>query len=130
MSDDISFHPFAAEAIEPSIPARFEQQARLAPQRVAVDATDGRLTYAELDHRATRIARSILARLGDRLALLHSCSFSNSVRHLYAALCGGATLCPYDLAARAWKRSPRGSGTSGSPCCTQRPPRTGASSTR
>ena len=42
-------------------PERFEAQARLAPDAVAVTASDGSLTYAELDRRADRLGRRLAA---------------------------------------------------------------------
>lgn len=42
--------------------ARFERQAARTPERVAVSSGSARLTYAELDERANRIARSLRVR--------------------------------------------------------------------
>ncbi len=61
-------NPFAAfprEAIEQSIPARFEQQVRSCPDKIAVKTTRESLTYAELNRLANQIAHSILATRGD-----------------------------------------------------------------
>ncbi|MCC2278185.1 amino acid adenylation domain-containing protein [Streptomyces sp. ET3-23] len=49
--------PFAVPA---SLAAWFEETARTHPQRTAVRAEDGTLTYAELDERADRVARRLL----------------------------------------------------------------------
>ena len=48
-----------------SIASVFEAQAARHPARLAVAAADGRLTYAELDRAASRIARIIRSRLGE-----------------------------------------------------------------
>jgi amino acid adenylation domain-containing protein len=64
------FHPsghfveFTREAVEQSIPARFEDQARRHAGRVAVRTRDRTLTYAELNAAANRLAHAILARRG------------------------------------------------------------------
>jgi amino acid adenylation domain-containing protein len=61
------FVKFPREEVEQSIPARFEQQARLYPERVAVKSRRHRLTYGELEQQANRIAHAVLAgqRKGD-----------------------------------------------------------------
>src|SRR5687767_7019601 len=67
------FVEFARAEIEQSIPARFEQQVRRYPDRLAVKAGAEALTYAELNRAANRLARTILARRGlqrEPLALL------------------------------------------------------------
>jgi amino acid adenylation domain-containing protein len=67
---DRCFHPsgtfvkFKRAAIEQSIPARFEQQVRNYPDRVAVKTRTHVMTYAELNHAANRVAEAILSRLG------------------------------------------------------------------
>jgi amino acid adenylation domain-containing protein len=64
------FHPsgsaveFAEADIETSIPARFATIARIHGDRPAVIADNGRLTYAELNRAANRVARAILAQRG------------------------------------------------------------------
>ncbi|MFD9425547.1 MULTISPECIES: non-ribosomal peptide synthetase [unclassified Streptomyces] len=45
-----------------SLPALFARQAARTPTRIAVTAEDGELSYAELDRRADRLARLLLAR--------------------------------------------------------------------
>jgi amino acid adenylation domain-containing protein len=56
------FVEFAGDAIEQSIPDRFEQQVDRHAQRVAVNTQAERLTYAELDDWANRIASAVLSR--------------------------------------------------------------------
>ncbi|HET8531301.1 MAG TPA: AMP-binding protein [Methylomirabilota bacterium] len=56
------FVPFERAAIEQSIPRRFAQQVEAGPDRLAVGFRSASLTYAELDRRANRVARAILAR--------------------------------------------------------------------
>jgi amino acid adenylation domain-containing protein len=60
------FVPFAKEEIERSIPDRFEQQARQYPDRIAVWGRKHTFTYDALNRYANRIARTILARQGER----------------------------------------------------------------
>jgi len=59
-----AFVEFRREEIEQSIPARFEQQVRRYPERLAVETSGHSLTYAELNHAANRVARAILSRPG------------------------------------------------------------------
>jgi amino acid adenylation domain-containing protein len=65
------FHPtgrfieFPNEAIEQSIPARFEQQVRRYANCLAVKTRDQTLTYAELNEAANRVAHAILTRCGE-----------------------------------------------------------------
>ncbi|MFQ5874601.1 MAG: amino acid adenylation domain-containing protein, partial [Dehalococcoidia bacterium] len=58
------FVPFKKEEIEQSIPARFEQQVRSYPDRLAVKTRKHELTYEALDKAANRVARAILAQRG------------------------------------------------------------------
>ena len=64
------FHPtgtfveFPRAEIEGSVVARFARQVDRYPDRLAVKAADRRLTYAELDVAANRVAGAILARRG------------------------------------------------------------------
>ncbi|HEY3303856.1 MAG TPA: non-ribosomal peptide synthetase [Candidatus Binatia bacterium] len=60
-----TFIAFENTAIERSITARFEQQVARYPDRLAVVTPELQFTYAELNHVANRIARAILARVGD-----------------------------------------------------------------
>ena len=79
------FVEFARAEIEQSIPARFEQQVRRYPDRLAVKAGARALTYAELNRAANRVARAILARRGvqrEPVALL----FEHGVGMLVAML--------------------------------------------
>ena len=65
------FHPtgtfieFKKEAVEQSIPDRFEEQVRRHPNRLAVKARSQRLTYTELNQSANRVARAVLAQEGN-----------------------------------------------------------------
>ena len=65
------FHPtgifveFKQEEIEQSIPERFEKIVRQHPKRIAVKTHHHSLTYDELNKAANRIARAILARVGE-----------------------------------------------------------------
>jgi non-ribosomal peptide synthetase component F len=59
------FVEFEAHAIEQSIPDRFEQQVDRDPDKIAVRTRNDRLTYAELDAWANRIALAILEQSGE-----------------------------------------------------------------
>ncbi len=58
------FIEFKTEALGQSIPARFEQQVRRYPDRLAVKSGTQRLTYTELNAVANRVARTLLAQRG------------------------------------------------------------------
>ncbi len=62
---DPAFVPFEAEAVEQSIPVRFDAQATRHPDRLALAGVDRRLTYRELDRLTNRLARAIVALLGE-----------------------------------------------------------------
>jgi amino acid adenylation domain-containing protein len=59
------FVEFGADAIEQSIPSRFEQQVARDPGRIAVRTRVDELTYGELDAWADRIACALLEQLGE-----------------------------------------------------------------
>jgi amino acid adenylation domain-containing protein len=65
---DKCFHPsgtfveFSSEEIEQSIPTRFETIARRCANRVAIQSDNQKLTYAELNEAANKLARSILSK--------------------------------------------------------------------
>ena len=56
------FKLFANEAIEQSIPQRFEQQVRVYGDRVAIKSARETYTFAALNRTANRLARAILSR--------------------------------------------------------------------
>ena len=60
-----TFSAFAPEAIEQSIPDRFEHMVARHPERQAVKTGNLALTYAGLNQMANRVARAILARCGE-----------------------------------------------------------------
>jgi amino acid adenylation domain-containing protein len=60
-----TFSAFAPEAIEQSIPDRFEHMVARHPERPAVKTGNLALTYAGLNQMANRVARAILARCGE-----------------------------------------------------------------
>ncbi|MET0398352.1 MAG: amino acid adenylation domain-containing protein [Longimicrobiaceae bacterium] len=71
--DGRPFGPWAEDAAEQTIPARFAAQARLHPDRLAVRTRRHSLTYAELDGAADRAAAALLRAspgAGERAALL------------------------------------------------------------
>src|ERR1039457_2962798 len=55
------FAHFSHEDVEQSIPARFELQAHLHPDRIAIEDSDSVLTYRGLNRLANRIACAVLA---------------------------------------------------------------------
>ena len=58
--------PFTDDAIEHSIPERFEQQVRAAGDRLAIKSPERSFTYVELNQTANRLARKILSLRGER----------------------------------------------------------------
>jgi amino acid adenylation domain-containing protein len=68
------FHPtgtfveFPIQDVETSIPERFEKIVRMYPKRLAVKAGDRRLTYAELNQQASRVAHEVLEQVGNRIS--------------------------------------------------------------
>ena len=59
------FLPFVREELDQSIPHRFRRQAALYPARLAIHSSTHSWTYEELDRISSRVARSLLDRLGD-----------------------------------------------------------------
>lgn len=59
------FVRFPGEDVELSIPARFERQVRLHPERIAVADAESALTYRNLNGLANRIAAAVLAVRGE-----------------------------------------------------------------
>jgi amino acid adenylation domain-containing protein len=57
--------PFPDAAVEASIPERFERQAELYPDRIAVKSRRRQWTYRQLNEQANRIGRTVLAWCGD-----------------------------------------------------------------
>jgi len=73
LSPSPAFTEFPRQAIEQSVPARFEQQVADAPDRLAIGGRSSRLSYAELDAAANRTAAALLSEsavVGERVALL------------------------------------------------------------
>ena len=68
---DKCFHPtgtfaeFKKEAVEQSIPNRFEEQVRRYPDRIAVKSQGKELTYDQLNRAANRLAHTILTERGE-----------------------------------------------------------------
>ena len=60
-----TFLEFPRDAVEQSIPQRFEEIARRYPNRIAVKDRQRSLSYEELDVTANRVARAVLERLGE-----------------------------------------------------------------
>ena len=60
-----TFIEFPRDALEQSIPQRFEEIARRYPNRIAVKDKRRSLSYAELDATANRLAHAVLERFGD-----------------------------------------------------------------
>jgi amino acid adenylation domain-containing protein len=98
------FHPtgtfveFEQEDIEQSIPERFEEIVRRYPDRLAIKTKTEALSYATLNGRANRIARSILGRCGEgnvtvAILLEHGAS---TVATILAVLKAGKLYVPLD----------------------------------
>lgn len=101
---DRCFHPsgsfveFPAVDVEASIPARFEAMARLYGDRPALIAGARRVSYAELNRAANRLARAILTKCGPGsapVALLFASAVSSIVAIL-AVLKAGKAYVPLD----------------------------------
>ena len=95
-----AFEYFTGEAIEQTIVARFEQQARCNPDQIALKIPGRQMTYAQLNQAADRIAQAILRRLGEgeqRVGLLFNHGVS-SVVGILGALKAGKTYVPLDPA--------------------------------
>jgi non-ribosomal peptide synthetase component F len=60
-----NFFEFGQAEIEQSIPERFEKMVARYPGRIAVKTPNHSLTYDELNKAANRVARSILALIGE-----------------------------------------------------------------
>ncbi|HEU0299143.1 MAG TPA: amino acid adenylation domain-containing protein [Longimicrobium sp.] len=84
--------------VEGTLVDRFEAHAARAPQAVAVEYHDGRWTYGELDARANRVARRLVAlgvRPGDHVGLALAAS-AGMVAALLGVLKAGAAVVPLD----------------------------------
>ena len=99
------FHPsetfveFEKEDIEQSICARFERQARMYPERIAVKTRTDELTYNALNRAANRVARAMLARRGtgeEPIALLLPQGVS-VIASILGVLKAGKFYVPLDL---------------------------------
>jgi amino acid adenylation domain-containing protein len=91
------FPPYPADS---TIDEQFAAQVRRTPDAVAVTGPDGTLSYAELDRRANRLARLLLAR-GVAADTPVAVAMSRSVRQvvaLLAVLKAGAAYLPLDPA--------------------------------
>lgn len=64
MTNAAPFSAFAKDAIEQSIGARFEEQVRRYPERLAIKSRGDAWSYAELNRIANRVAHTILAARG------------------------------------------------------------------
>ncbi|WP_149551252.1 non-ribosomal peptide synthetase [Streptomyces marokkonensis] len=86
------------EVPEVSIPARFAEQVAAAPDAVALVSGETKVTYGELDRRANRLARHLLAlgvRPEDRIAIVQRRSVELLVSVL-SVLKAGAAYVPLD----------------------------------
>ena len=95
-----TFVSFPPEAVEQSLPERFEEQVRRLPQRPAVTTRHHALTYAELDTLANQIAHAILRRCRVReeaVALLFDHD-ALAIAAMLGALKAGTPYLPLDTA--------------------------------
>ena len=60
------FIEFSRDEIEQSIPARFEKQVAICPDRIAVHSNGRPFSYADLNRMANRLAATVLAKRGNR----------------------------------------------------------------
>jgi len=94
-----AFVIFRKDEINQSIPSRFEQQASIYPDRLAVKTMSAQITYRELNQAANRIARAILHFLGEKEAPV--ALFLNQGTSLLAAILGvlksGKAYVPMDI---------------------------------
>jgi amino acid adenylation domain-containing protein len=83
--------------------ARFEQQVRLTPEAIAVEAGEQSLTYAQLDERAESIARVLATRGAGPEAIVGICAArsADSLAAVLATVKCGAGFVPMDPAAPA-----------------------------
>jgi surfactin family lipopeptide synthetase A len=98
MHPNCPFVEFQAQDVEQTIAARFEQQARRYPDRLALKSADRTLTYDALNRAANRIARAVVARAGAQtapVALLLRGGASTVVAGL-AVLKAGRAYAPVD----------------------------------
>jgi amino acid adenylation domain-containing protein len=92
------FMTFESEAIEQSIPTRFEQQVKKYPEKVAIKTKNGAWTYHALNIFANHVAEAILTRCGNRgarVALLFEHD-SLMIAGLLGVLKAGKTYIPLD----------------------------------
>lgn len=75
----------------PSVLSRFEAHARAYPGRIAVRCLDDTVSYRDLNHRANRLARHLLARTSGPVGLL----FERSVEYVVAMLAAMKAGFPY-----------------------------------
>lgn len=68
MHPNCPFVEFQAQDVEQTIAARFEQQARRYPNRLALKSAHRTLTYDALNRAANRTARAVIARAGAQTA--------------------------------------------------------------
>jgi len=92
------FTEFEKAALERSVPERFEQIVARYPDRIAIKTATHALTYAELNRRANRVARAILARRGTttETVALYIDERSVMVTAMLAALKAGKIYVPID----------------------------------
>lgn len=81
-----------------TVPALFERQVRQTPDTIAVIGGDWRLTYADLNRRANRLAHALIARgVGpERIAGIHIPRSIDMFVAILAVLKAGAAYLPLD----------------------------------
>ena len=94
----VPFVEFKREAIEGSIPDRFQQQVRRYPNRIAVKTRRHQLTYETLNQEANRVAHAILTQRGEGnepIALLLE-NDAPMITTILGVLKAGKTFVPLD----------------------------------
>lgn len=79
MSQILDWNNTYPEILETTVPAVFAEQVKLRPDSLAIDAWDGKLTYAELDQLSTALAGKLARDYGVGPEVLVPLSFQKSI---------------------------------------------------
>ena len=99
----LEHEPAVARAGRMTVYELFSSRAQMAPEAVAIDAPDRRLTYRDFDEEVRRVAGALVARglvRGDRIALLSENRAEYVVLEMAAAMRGFIVAC------QNWRLSP------------------------
>src|SRR6478609_8417849 len=104
----VTFTPFSRSNLERSIVDRFEEQARMRAEHLAVKSTSRSLSYSDLNKAANGIAYRILERIGegnDPVALLMR-DEATTIASILGALKAGKIYVPLDPTGSPARNSP------------------------